>query len=75
MATHWTRRSFLGTAGAVSSGLAQGPEGAGASPAKTVKIIGVSCSPRKDRTTAAALRVCLEAAKGAGPEIEVELID
>jgi hypothetical protein len=47
----------------------------GAGQSKTVKIIGVSCSPRKDRTTAAALRVCLEAAKAAGPEIEVELID
>jgi len=55
--------------------LAQGPGPAAGSPAKTVKIIGVACSPRKDRTTAAALKVCLEAAKGASPEIEIELID
>jgi multimeric flavodoxin WrbA len=40
-----------------------------------VKIIGVACSPRKDRTTAAALRVCLDAAKGFGSEIETEMID
>ncbi|MBI5084779.1 MAG: flavodoxin family protein [Acidobacteria bacterium] len=40
-----------------------------------MKIIGVSCSPRKDRSTAAALRVCLEAAKGVGTNVEVELID
>jgi multimeric flavodoxin WrbA len=40
-----------------------------------VKIIGISCSPRKDRTTAAALRVCLEAAQSVGSGIEIELID
>jgi multimeric flavodoxin WrbA len=55
--------------------LAQGPGTAAGSAAKTVKIIGVACSPRKDRTTAAALRICLEAAKGLSPEIEIELID
>ncbi len=69
MSADWTRRMFFGTAGAAPFALAQAPE------AKTVKIIGISCSPRKDRTTAAALRVCLEAAKTAGPEIEIELID
>jgi multimeric flavodoxin WrbA len=75
MATGWTRRGFLGTAGAVSIGLAQGQERTGANPAKTVKIIGISCSPRKDRTTAAALRVCLEAAQSVGSGVEIELID
>jgi multimeric flavodoxin WrbA len=69
MSADWTRRTFFGTAGAAPFALGQAPE------AKTVKIIGISCSPRKDRTTAAALRVCLEAAKTAGPEIEIELID
>jgi multimeric flavodoxin WrbA len=54
---------------------AQGPSTAGNSPAGATKIIGVSCSPRKDKTTAAALRICLEAAKSVGPEIEIELID
>jgi multimeric flavodoxin WrbA len=75
MSAKWTRRSFFGTAGAVPFAFAQGPEAGAASQAKTVKIIGISCSPRKDRTTAAALRVCLEAAKGAAAEIEIELID
>jgi multimeric flavodoxin WrbA len=42
---------------------------------KTVKIVGVSCSPRKDRTTAASLRACLEAAKGFNAAVETELID
>lgn len=68
MFSSWTRRTFFGAAGAASYSLAQVP-------GKTVKIIGVSCSPRRDRTTAAALRVCLEAAKGSGPDIEIELID
>lgn len=75
MSANWTRRSFFGTASAVPIAFAQGPEAVSTARANTVKIIGVSCSPRKDRTTAAALRVCLEAAKSAGPEIEVELID
>ncbi|MDP3000721.1 MAG: flavodoxin family protein [Bryobacterales bacterium] len=76
MSAIWTRRTFFGAAGAaIPGGLAHAQGGAGASPAKTVKIIGISCSPRKDRTTAAAVRVCLEAAKGAGPDIEIELID
>jgi multimeric flavodoxin WrbA len=71
----WTRRTFFGAVGTVSAALGQSQGGAGGSQARTTKIIGVSCSPRKDRTTAAALRVCLEAAKAAGADIEVELID
>jgi multimeric flavodoxin WrbA len=40
-----------------------------------LKIIGVSCSARKDKTTAAAVKACLEAAKSANPAIEIEFID
>lgn len=75
MSGKWTRRTFFGAAGAMPAAMAQGPGTAGAGQARTVKIIGVSCSPRRDRTTAAALRVCLEAARSVGPDIEVELID
>jgi multimeric flavodoxin WrbA len=46
-----------------------------AAQAKRVKIIGVCCSPRKAKTTAASLRVCLQAAKEVGPNIHVELIE
>jgi multimeric flavodoxin WrbA len=43
---------------------------------KKLKIIGVACSPRQGKTTAAAVKVCLEAAQAVAPErIEVELID
>lgn len=54
------------------------PTAAAAQPAagqKAVKIIGVSCSPRKGRTTAAAVQVALEAARQSGPGIETEFID
>lgn len=70
MSARWTRRTVAGALGAAIYSYGQAPAGG-----KAVKITGVSCSPRKDRTTAAALRACLEAAKSAGPEIEVELLD
>jgi len=76
MSTNWTRRTFLGVAGAaIPSSWTKGTAGQSSSAAKPVKIIGISCSPRKGRNTAAALRACLEAAREAGPNIEIELID
>jgi len=70
-----TRRNFLATAGvaALATGLAQGAEEA--PQGKAVKIIGVSCSPRKGMTTAKAVQAALDAAKAVDPRIEVELID
>jgi multimeric flavodoxin WrbA len=40
-----------------------------------VKIVAVSCSPRPGKTTAAALKVALEAAAKAGTNVETELIE
>lgn len=40
-----------------------------------LRVLGVCCSPRKDKTTAAAMRACLDAAQAAAPGIEVELIE
>ena len=40
-----------------------------------IKIIGVCCSPRKGKTTAGSLKVCLEAVAAVKPGIEVELIE
>ncbi len=70
-----TRRNFLATAGvaALATGLAHGVEEA--AKGKTIKIIGVSCSPRKGMTTAKAVQAALAAAKGVDARIEVELID
>jgi len=75
-----TRRGFLGAAGAavvagMAAEVAPAAEGKEAPKGGPIKIIGLSTSPRKGKTTAAALRVCLDAAKAAGPNIEVELIE
>jgi multimeric flavodoxin WrbA len=70
-----TRRNFIATAGvaALATGLAHGAEEA--AKGKPIKIIGVSCSPRKGMTTAKAVQAALDAAKGVDPRIDVELID
>lgn len=68
------RREFLTTtlaAGATTSTASA----AGTPGAKAVKIIGVSCSPRKGKTTAAALGICLEAARAVDPRVATELIE
>lgn len=41
----------------------------------TIKMVGVSCSPRKGQSTAFALETCLNAAKEAAPGIETVTID
>jgi multimeric flavodoxin WrbA len=70
-----TRRDFLATAGtatlAATATSALAAEG-GAGP---IKIIGVSCSPRKGMTTAKAVQAALDAAKGVDSRITVELVD
>lgn len=78
MATEVTRRNFLGTAGSLAAAgtataVAQGT--AAAAEAKPIKIIGLACSFRRGKTTAAAVQICLDAAKAADPGIETELID
>ncbi|MDH7569840.1 MAG: flavodoxin family protein [Armatimonadota bacterium] len=73
MGTDLTRRKLLGMAGtAVAAGAAPPLY---AARGNGVKIIGISCSPRPGKTTAASLRVALDAAKAAGPGVEVELIE
>lgn len=73
------RRNFIGGIGAVaatgaaSAALAQEPEGG--SSEKNMKVVGISCSPRKGKTTAEGLGVCLEAAEKGVPELSTELIE
>jgi multimeric flavodoxin WrbA len=75
MASPVSRRTFLGAAGAaVAAAQAQQAPAAEAKGAG-VKIVGLSCSPRPDKTTAQGLKVCLEAAKEAAPGIETELVE
>jgi multimeric flavodoxin WrbA len=40
-----------------------------------MKIVGVSCSPRKGQATAEALGLCLTAARSAAPDVETELLE
>jgi multimeric flavodoxin WrbA len=42
---------------------------------KTVRIVGVACSPREGKTTATAVKAALEAAKGVDLRIKTEFMD
>ena len=77
MSDKLSRRKLLGTVGAaVAIDAAGDTVYAGRRPKQDkVRIIGVACSPRKGKTTAASLQVCLEAAAAADAKIEVELIE
>lgn len=71
------RREFVTAAGAaalVTSASAVLAAESG-SAAASVKILGVSCSPRKGMTTAKAVQAALDAAKSVDPRIQTELID
>ena len=82
MTSKVNRRKFLRNAGAgvaAGSAVTAAVSAASAEPAQAaspIKIIAISGSPRKGKTTAAALKVCLEAAQAVDPErIETELIE
>ena len=67
------RRKFMKTAGvAALAGLAS--KSVYADDGKTL-IIGISCSPRKGKTTATAIQVALDAAKSFNPNVVVEMVD
>jgi multimeric flavodoxin WrbA len=70
-----TRRNFLATAGmaALATSLARGAEET--SKGKSIKILGLACSPRKGMTTAKAVQTALDAAKSVDARITIELID
>ncbi len=68
------RREFLTTSLAAGTTTSATSTTAGAGDRKPVKILGISCSPRKGKTTAAALAICLEAAQ-AVPGVTTELIE
>ena len=74
-----SRRNFFAHAAPVAAAAAGVSLAAGsalaADAAGPIKVLGISCSPRKGKTTATALGICLEAIKLAAPAIETELID
>ena len=69
------RRKFFTTSIAAGAAATLASTTAKAVDKKSVKILGVSCSPRKGKTTATAVQAALNAAKEVDPRIEVELID
>lgn len=70
-----TRRNFLATAGVAALAATATSALAAESGGKTLKILGIACSPRESMTTAKAVQAALDAAKTASARIEVELID
>jgi multimeric flavodoxin WrbA len=69
------RRKFLATTLVAGTAVSATSTAATAQDRKAVKIVGVSCSPRKGKTTAAALSICLEAAKAVDSSVTTELIE
>ncbi len=78
MAEKMTRRALFATAGAavaIDATAGTGAAGAARGPGGGLKIVGVACSPRKGKTTATSLKICLEAAAQVDRRIETELIE
>ena len=69
------RRNFLTKGFAATTAFASMGPSTKAADSKTIRIVGIACSPRKGKTTAASLQVCLEAAAQVDRRIEVELIE
>lgn len=73
-----TRRNFLGAAGSASAigagtHVALAADAGNAASKNKIKVVGICTSPRKGKSTAAALKICLAAAQLAG--VETELIE
>jgi len=69
------RRAFVTTGFAAGAGLSLGAVEAAAQDKPKVRILGISCSPRKGKTTSQAVRVALDAAKAVSPNVEIELVE
>jgi multimeric flavodoxin WrbA len=69
------RRKFMAETIAAGTAVSIGSASASAKTNKTIRIVGVSCSPRKGKTTATAIEAALDAAQEVDPHIKVELLD
>ncbi|MBN1506127.1 MAG: flavodoxin family protein [Sedimentisphaerales bacterium] len=68
-----TRRDFVTSSVAAVAGPAAASDTSSSD--EEVRIVAISCSPRKGKSTASALQVCLDAAREVSPRIETELIE
>jgi multimeric flavodoxin WrbA len=70
------RRGFLTTGLAAGAGvISVGASNAGGQSSGKLKIVGISCSPRKGKTTATSVQAALEAVKTVNPQIQTQLVD
>ena len=69
------RRLFLSSTLAASAAVAATGSEALAAQGKSTKIIGISCSPRKGKTTSTSIKVVLESAQTVSDSISTELIE
>ena len=69
------RRNFLTKGAAATAFFASLSSSSNAAESKKVRIAGVSCSPRKGKTTAMAVKAALDAAQSVNSGIKTELID
>ena len=69
------RRNFISKSLAAGAAVTLAAKSAESAQSGSVRIVGVSCSPRKGKTTATAVKIALDAAKEVNPHIAVELID
>jgi multimeric flavodoxin WrbA len=69
------RRELIGVAGAAIVASALSGEASAQNASAQRRIIGISCSPRKGKTTAAAVALCLKAAEKQDPGLATELIE
>ena len=69
------RRKFVGKALVSGAAASLAPTLAAAGQAGNIRIVGVSCSPRKGKTTAIAVKVALEAAKQVDQRIRIDMLD
>ena len=69
------RRKFINKTLAAGAAVSITSTNAIAGNREPVKILGISCSPRKGKTTATAIKAALDAARKVDSRIEVELID
>jgi len=69
-----SRRSFIGSAG-LAAAVGVAGNGLASAEGERLTIVGIGCSPRKGKTTASALQVCLAEAEKVSDRIKVELIE
>lgn len=75
MSTKIGRRELIGAASVAAVVGTMGNAASAQEATGPRKIIGINCSPRKGQTTAAALELCLVAAKEQSPDIQTELVE